>query len=134
MIYEKEYIVDGVVEREKIALDIKYGKIKKSDLDVLISNNDIKEAFFGDGFHDKKPKNQWNKEYLNILSYVCIGEAFNAEYLYYLSEVAEYVNHMENEKIKHKNTNKKLIIGASVVIIGIAVIGIFVMKFKRNML
>ena len=115
-------------------MDIKYGKIQRNDIDILISDNDVQDEFFGRGFSDKKPQTEWNREYLNILSHAVVAEAFNPEYLYYLSDVAEYVNKMEDDKIKRKNRNKKLIIGTSVAIIGIIVIGMIVIKLKKDML
>lgn len=134
MFEKNRYMIDGKIERGKIAMDIKYGKIKRSDIDILISDHDVQNEFFGRGFSNKKPKTEWNKDYLNILSYAVVADAFNPEYLYYLSEVAEYVNKIENNNIKRKNRNKKLIIGASVLIVGIAVIGMIVIKLKKDML
>lgn len=134
MFDKNRYMIDGKIERGKIAMDIKYGKIQRNDIDILISDNDVQDEFFGRGFSDKKPQTEWNREYLNILSYAVVAEAFNPEYLYYLSDVAEYVNKMEDDKIKRKNRNKKLIIGTSVAIIGIIVIGMIVIKLKKDML
>ena len=134
MFDKNRYMIDGKIERGKIAMAIKRGKIQKNDIDILISDNDVQKEFFGRGFSNKKPKTEWNKKYLNILSYDVVAEAFNPEYLYYLNEVAEYVNKIENDNIKRKNRNKKLIIGASVLIVGIAVIGMIVIKLKKDML
>lgn len=134
MIDKKKYIDGDRVARSKIAMDIKRCKIRKSDLDILIADYDIQKAFFGHGFSDRKKESEWNKEYLDTLSYAVVAEAFNPEYLYYLCEVAEYVNKIENDNIKRKNRNKKLIIGASVLIVGIAVIGMIVIKLKKDML
>lgn len=110
----KKYIVNGRVEREKIAMDIKYLTITKNDLDILISNKEIREAFVGNEFSDKIPKSKWDKEYLDKLSYAVVAEGFNAEYLYYLNEVAEYVN--------KKRGNSKLIIGSTIVVVFIIIL------------
>ena len=51
----KNYIVDGRVRREKIAMDIKYRSLKKEDILALIENPVIKEAFIGKRYDRKKP-------------------------------------------------------------------------------
>lgn len=95
MIDAMKYVVDGVVEREKIAMDIKYRVISKQDISDLVKNSMIKTAFFGNGYTDKKPQSSWDRDYVDKLSYAVVSEAFNEEYLFYLNEVAEYVSKKE---------------------------------------
>lgn len=118
MLDMKKYIKEGRVEREQIAMDIKYRTITKDDLDTLVSNKEIRGAFIGKSFSNKKPKSEWNREYLDELSYAVVAEGFNAEYLYYLNEVAEYVSSKKN--------NKKIIVGA--VIAGVTVAVLLIIK------
>ena len=116
----KNYIVDGRVRREKIAMDIKYRSLKKEDILALIENPVIKEAFIGKRYDKKKPQNDWNKDYLDTLSYAVISESFNRDYLLYLNDVAEYVN--------RKEKNSKMIIAFVVLLVAIAALVVVWMK------
>lgn len=87
----KNYIVDGKVDRGKIAMDVKYRKLKRKDLNAIVNDPKIKSAFIGDKFSGKVDKKDWTKDYLEQISYAVVGESFNADYLFYLYEVAEYV-------------------------------------------
>ena len=98
MIDVNRYIADGKVLRSKIARDIKYGVITKAELDALISDKLISSSFRGNEYNSKKPRSEWNKEYLEELSYAAIAESFNADYLNYLFEVATYVNNSKKPK------------------------------------
>ena len=95
MIDVLKYVNNGVVEREKIAMDIKYRVILKSDICDLVKDPVIKSAFFGNGYADKKSQSSWTRDYVDKLSYAVVSEAFNEEYLFYLDEVAEYVSKKE---------------------------------------
>lgn len=116
----KNYIVDGRVRREKIAMDIKYRSLKKEDILALIENPVIKEAFIGKRYDKKKPQNDWNKDYLDTLSYAVISESFNRDYLLYLNDVAEYVN--------RKEKNSKMIIAFVVLLVAIVALVVVWMK------
>lgn len=107
-----KYLSNGAVKREKIATDIKYRIIGTEELNVIVNDADVKAAFFGHGFQDKIPMDQWTEKYLDELSCAVAAKCFNAEYLYYLNEVAEYVN--------KKKGNSKLIIGAVVLVVAVA--------------
>ncbi len=85
------YIENGAVRRDKIAMDIKYGRLDRAAIESLCDNPQIKAAFFGTNYADKKPRGLWNKEYLDLLSYAVVAESFNRDYLLHLNEVAEYV-------------------------------------------
>ena len=93
-----DYIIDGNVARSRIALDIKFRNIKRADIEQLISDARITSAFLGKTFDQKVSKNQWNKFYLNELSYAAVSESFNRDYLLYLDEVAEYVSEAQHKK------------------------------------
>lgn len=130
MIDTKKYIVDGVVEREKIAMDIKYRVISKQDIISLMNVPAIRAAFFGEGYSDKKPQSSWNKEYVDKLSYAVVSEAFNEEYLLYLDDVSEYVANKENGIF---NSIVRFVKKYPVVagIIGIVIIGLAVFAYFK---
>lgn len=115
MIDIQGYIVDGRVAREKIAMDIKYRKLNRADLENIIADPRIQQAFIGHGYSDKVPKKQWTNNYLEKLSYAVVAEGFNKDYLLYLNEVAEYVT---NKNKNVRNIIKIIIlIGAFIVLI-----------------
>lgn len=117
MIDVQNYIINGRVEREKIALDIRYREISHSDLEKLVSNPEIQKAFVGKNYAYKKSNEHWNKEYLEELSYVAIAESFNKDYLMYLEEVAAYVHSKEH--------SRKIVVGKMAIIVIILVIIVF---------
>ncbi|MEH7009216.1 hypothetical protein V7087_00095 [Neobacillus niacini] len=119
-----EYIINGEVARDKIAMDIKYRKLQNSDIKQLVKDSNIKAAFIGTNYNEKKPKHEWNKEYLDMLSYAVVAESFNPDYLLYLDEVA---NHVE-KRIKQ---NKLIIGGFAFFLIAFIIVGVvylFTMK------
>lgn len=118
-----KYLSDGAVKREKIAMDIKYRVIGTKELNMLVNNPDIKSAFFGHGFQDKIPKDRWTEKYLDELSCAVAAECFNAEYLYYLNEVSEYMN--------RKKGNFKLIIGAVVLVAAVAALIFAISRWNK---
>ena len=120
------YIQDGTVKREKIALDIKRGVITKDDIKDLVSNAKIKESFFGNSSNVKANRSEWTKDYLDKLSYASVADCFNEDYLYYLSDVADYVRPSK----KSKNSPKLLIGISAAVIVVVAIIVILVVKGK----
>ena len=61
-----KYIENGRVKREKIAMDIKYGVITTEDIEVLVSDPRVRNAFIGSRYDDKKPKSE--KIYSNNFS------------------------------------------------------------------
>ena len=121
MINCDDYITDGVVERERIALDIKRGLISNDDITTIIHDDRINKSFIGTDFKKKKPQSDWNQEYLDRLSYCAIAEAFNEDYLRNLYEVSRKVNNSKN--------NKPFIIGG-VIILLTALISIIILLFN----
>lgn len=91
-----KYIVDGRVQRESIAMDIKNGKLSQSELDEILADETIRAAYIGSDFTDEIPQTQWNHEYLKKLSFAVVSEAFNHSYLSYLFKVSSYVHEKEN--------------------------------------
>ena len=125
MIDVLKYVNNGVVEREKIAMDIIYRVILKSDICELVKEPMIKNAFFGNGYKDKKSQSSWDRDYVDKLSYAVVSEAFNEEYLFYLDEVAEYVSNKE----KNSNSKFKMFIEKHPFVsglIGVVVVGIVI--------
>jgi len=117
-----DYILNGEVARNRIALDIKYRKLNRSDIEQLIINPQITSAFIGSTFSKKKPMKDWNKSYLDELSYVAVAESFNRDYLLYLEEVADFVA---------KAKIKKIIIGAVIVVL-VIITGFVVLTYVLN--
>ena len=91
-----KYIVDGRVQRESIAMDIKNGKLSQSELDEILADGTIQAAYIGSDFTDEIPQTQWNHEYLKKLSFAVVSEEFNHSYLSYLFKVSSYVHEKEN--------------------------------------
>lgn len=116
----QKYIENGTVQQTKIASDIKYRDINSEDLSAIVNNPIIKASFFGEGYKNKLPEEQWTKQYLDELACAAIADCFNAEYLYHLDEVAEYVNR-KKEKMNHS-----FIIGAAIVAAAAAVLLIII--------
>lgn len=116
----KQYVVDGRVEREKIAMDIKYQTLKKEDILSLANNQAVKSAFIGSHYDDRRPKSDWNKNYLDELSYAVVSESFNMDYLLYLNDVAGYVN--------RKKSNNKALMWTVIFVAAIVVLVMFLVK------
>lgn len=83
---------EGYVIRTKIARDVRDLKLTKSDIENLSADPNINKSFWGDGYKNKLPKENWNKDYLETLTAAALDECFNKEYLLYLYEVAQYVS------------------------------------------
>lgn len=94
----KNYFINGRVAREEIAADICDGTLSKTELWTLINNPDVRAAFIGTTYNKKKDRQEWNKRYLEELPNVAVAEAFNEDYLTYISDVAEYVRTKENSR------------------------------------
>lgn len=94
----KNYITNGRVAREEIAIDIRDGVLTKDDIKILIENPEIQKAFIGTTYSKKIDRTKWTKDYLYKLPNATIAESFNEDYLFYLADVAEYVRG-QNSKI-----------------------------------
>jgi len=117
-----KYIENGEVARAKIALDIKYRKLKRAEIERLVADPKISSAFFGNRLNVRKARKYWNKAYLEELSAAVIAETFNRDYLLYLDEVAEYVS---------KPPLKKIIIACIIIVLAI-IAGIVVYAHISN--
>lgn len=107
MIDIQKYIINGEVATDKIALGIKYRDISRQDIETIADNPVVKKAFFGkENDFERLPKEQWDRKYLDRLSYAAIGLVFNKEYMLYLNEVAEVVAEKE-KKSSHFHSSKK---------------------------
>lgn len=114
----KNYIINGRVAREEIASDICDGVLTREDINKLIADASIREAFIGSSYIKKKNKTEWDERYLATLPNVAVAEAFNEEFLFHLADVADYV--IENRK-KKISSWIWIAIGAVVVVAGIAI-------------
>ena len=95
----EDYFDDGHISRMKVASDIKSRKLTREDLEKMITEPEVKSVFIGNGFNNTVKKEEWTKEYLEKLSHMARGESCNKEYLFYLDEVAQYVNSKKNSNI-----------------------------------
>lgn len=112
------YIDDGKVARERIAMDVKYRKLKGKELEKIVNDPKIQSAFIGDKFSKKVDKKDWTKDYLERISCAVVAESFNADYLFYLDEVAEYV---EKRKVI-------ILIGIAITVVGTLGTSILILK------
>ena len=121
------YIKDGTVDRERIALDVRDGRISHAELETLVSDPSIKKAFFGVSCSNKRPQSEWNEDYLRQLSYSVVSDAFNADYLFYLEKVASTVR---NNKAGRANSgvNKGVITAIAIAVVVIVAIVLFFKK------
>ncbi len=117
MVDVASYIEGNNVQREKIALDIKRGRLDDSDIDALIADERIQAAFVGNVYADKRPQSQWTQDYLDELPYAAVAEAFNEDYLRYLREVTVHFGNAKGKRI-----SKGIVIGAVVVLAVAAVV------------
>ena len=92
----KKYIKNGVVDRVKIALDVKRLILNKSDIFELVKEPKVRADFIDNCYREKTSKETWDESYLDKLSYAdrksvvyeVVAESFNEEDLLYLNEVA----------------------------------------------
>ena len=119
-----EYIADGKVKRSKIALDIKRRIITRSDIESLCADPQIKAAFIGKDYKDKKPKKRWNKDYLELLPFAATAESFNRDYLLYLDEVAAFVT--------EKKPFPKMIVAGVIILLVIIIAGMIVFNYVQH--
>lgn len=87
-----DYIVDGKVARDKIAMDIIKQKLDRAGVERLCQDPVVQAAFFGAGYKDRRPRGDWDKDYLDYLFCAVANDCFNRDYLLHLAEVAEYVS------------------------------------------
>lgn len=116
------YIVDGKVKRSTIATDIACRQLIGIDVEHIANDPTVRQAFFGKLEPLKKPKSQWDRDYVNYLNGAAATECFNREYLLYLDEVAEYASKAKFRKI--------LIAGIIIVLVIIA--GVIVYVFTQG--
>ena len=119
------YIVNGDVQRGRIAMDIKYRKLKSADIESICNDPRINGSFFGSAYFDstykdKKSKQYWNKEYLDLISYAAVASCFNRDYLIHLDEVADFVS--------KKATFKKVVVAGTIVVL-VIIAGVIVLRY-----
>ncbi|MDU6340443.1 MAG: hypothetical protein E6583_03845 [Clostridium sp.] len=125
MIDINQYLDNGTIEREKIVNDIKIRKLSHNDIEELVSNQKVQDAFIGDTYQDKVDKKKWTEEYLNELSCAVVGESFNSDYLFYLEEVAEHVFKKHNYKMRFYNIILFVLVLILLILIAIAILSVF---------
>lgn len=121
MINKEKYFENGKLKRESIAMDIKYHRISHEDLLSLISAPEISKEFYGDMYKNKVPREEWNEQYLDKLSYAVVSESFNKDYLLYLEQVANGIG--------EKKINTKIIVGG--IVLAIAVVALIVVLLNQ---
>ncbi|MCD8363749.1 MAG: hypothetical protein LUC98_12480 [Lachnospiraceae bacterium] len=125
MLDVSKYIVDGKVDRAHIVFDIRDCRLSESEIRELAKNPDIQDSFFGGEFGGKKPRDQWDKKYLENIVCAAVGESFNEEYLLYLNEVARYVNRSQK---KNSFNNSKLYVAVGIAVFAVIVVGVVVLR------
>lgn len=116
-----DYIVDGKVARNLIAIDIRERKITRGDIEQLVLDKRIQSAFLNKTFDKKVPPNQWDKDYLEELTYAALAQSFNRDYLLYLDEVAEFVAQSSKRKKKIGTAVCVTVIAAACFLIGLVI-------------
>lgn len=111
---KEKYFENGRLKRESIVMDIKCHRISHDDLMSLISDPEFSKEFCGDIYKDKVPREEWNEQYLDKLSYAVVGEGFNKDYLLYMEQVANGIG--------EKKINTKIIVGGVVLVIAVIVL------------
>ena len=96
----EKYIVDGEVQKTKIALDASDGSLSSSDIIELCSDQRIKNAFIGAHYSKRTSKDTWSQSYLDQIVCAAVAESFNQDYLLYLAEVSEYIRSNKKSIIK----------------------------------
>lgn len=123
MVDVQRYISDGEVKREKIVMDIKYRRITAEDLKSIVREPEVQAAFFGPEVRERAPKSQWTQQYLSELACAAAAECFNAGYLSYLEEVAEYVS--------RKRGGVRLAAGIAVLVLAAAAVALALSRWNR---
>jgi len=119
---KSRYIVDGKAKRGRIVTDIAARQLTGLDVEHIANDPTVKQSFFGKLEPLKRPKEQWDYDYVEYLCNATTTKCFNREYLLYLDQVAEYVSKAKFRKV--------LIAGIVIVLVIIA--GIIVYAFVHN--
>lgn len=122
-----DYIVDGVAQRSKIAMDVANGSISGAEIKGICSNKIVKDAFIGSKYANKVNSDEWDREYLDEVICAAVAENFNEDYLMYLSEVGYFVRNKKSSSI----TTKTIIGIVAVVAIVAVIIGVVVWKMHN---
>ena len=125
------YIDNGKVKRDRIVADIKRGRITNEDVQKLLDEPDIQDAFFGNGFNKNNDQSDWDSEYLDELALVSVSETFNREYLLFLSDVAAYLLDKE-KKTENKKKRMQFIIGCIVLLVILGALAVFITSKSKN--
>jgi hypothetical protein len=121
---KNNYIRNGRISRTKIALDIKYRKLNRDGIEELVKDSKIQESYVNNNYDYKKPKSDWDEDYVDWLSRLAINVSFNRDYLLYLDTVS---NHVYEKKRKRRNVYYLMI----VIIIAIFITFIIYLKIKK---
>lgn len=100
-----------------VVTDIKKGRLNGKSLNSLILEFEQK-GLLDDTVIKEKTQEEWNEEYLELLSYETIGGTFSKQYLLHLADVAAYLSVNKARVIKEKkNTRIAFFIIAALAII-----------------
>lgn len=111
----EKYLREGNLDRAAIAMDVKRRRLNPDEIRQLCNHKAVQEAYIGKIYDDKKPKQYWNQEYLDLLYWAVVAESFNMDYLLYLYEVADFVAKAKYKKIVVAGIIIVLVIVAGVV-------------------
>lgn len=123
MVNMNEYINEGKVVREKIALDVRFRRLTGKKLKEVLDHPLVQNSFEGSDYYEKVSKRCWCSQYLDELSYTSMADNFNEDYLLYLDEVAGFVSGKESVK---------KFSGIFLVLAGIVGCAVICMKFLQD--
>lgn len=120
------YIIDGNVQRSKIAMDVANGLISKSEIKSICSDKAVRGAFIGNKYSKKTDSTNWDNEYLDKVVCAAVAENFNEDYLMYLSDVGTYVRNKKVTGLKMKVT-----IGMVAIVVIVILAEVMIWKIKN---
>lgn len=95
----EDYIdANGQVVRDRLAMDTRFGKVSRKNMEEVINDPRVKEQWKGTAYTKKVPKKQWTQQYADKISTAVVGENFNADYMRYLDDVSTHARKMEKLK------------------------------------
>jgi hypothetical protein len=122
------YIVNGNVQRSKIAMDVANGSVSKAEIRNICSDKVVRRSFIGNKYSNKTDSSNWDNEYLDKVVCASVAENFNEDYLMYLSDVGTYVRNKKDSGLNMKVVIRAVAIVAVIVIMA----GIVVWKIYNS--
>lgn len=93
----EKYITSSGIERSRLAVAVAQGDFSTEEIIEMCKDKRLKDAFWGEEYKSKRPKDKWNNDYVDELTCAAVAESFNQDYLLYLDEVSKYVREKEKK-------------------------------------